>query len=149
MNPLAAMDVYTRPRTVTDLADCTFYHTQDIPGYGHVEGEWDLRSGIRSYLGEVDVAGKRVLELGSADGFISFYLEQQGAAVVSYDLSPDDRWDIVPFARLDHRAFARIFMAGMPKVNNAYWLCHRAHQSRARMVHGDIYSIPDDIGPFD
>ncbi|MBV9971725.1 MAG: hypothetical protein JO135_00155, partial [Candidatus Eremiobacteraeota bacterium] len=34
---------YAEPRTVTNLSDCYFYHTMEIPGYGLVEGQWDLR----------------------------------------------------------------------------------------------------------
>ena len=31
-------DIYATPRTVTELGDCHFYHTMDMPGYGCVEG---------------------------------------------------------------------------------------------------------------
>lgn len=58
----------------------------DIPGYGGVEGEWDLRKGVKEYLGNVDFKGKRVLEIGTASGFLCFYMEGQGAEVVAYDL---------------------------------------------------------------
>ena len=88
-----------KPRIVTDLDDCDFYHTMDIPGYGLVHGEWDLRNGIREYFGDADVSGKRVLEIGTASGFGCFYLESQGAEVVAQDLSSSLTWDIVPFAR--------------------------------------------------
>ena len=30
--------VYAEPRTVTDLEECYFYHSMEIPGYGLVEG---------------------------------------------------------------------------------------------------------------
>src|SRR5947208_16942976 len=43
-------DVYATPRVVTDLADCYFYHTTDIPGVGTVRGEWDLRPGSPNTL---------------------------------------------------------------------------------------------------
>src|SRR5262249_47083940 len=63
---------YASPRTVTDLADCYFYHTLELPGYGLVEGEWDLRAGAEAYLGGVDFRGRRVLEVGPASGFLCF-----------------------------------------------------------------------------
>ena len=37
--------VYAAPRTITSLTDCYFYHTTDVPGFGHIDGEWDLRGG--------------------------------------------------------------------------------------------------------
>jgi len=72
-------DVYAPPRTVTDLNDCYFYHTVDVPGVGRVTGEWDLRAGVREYLGSVPFAGKRVLEIGPASGFLSFFMEREGS----------------------------------------------------------------------
>jgi hypothetical protein len=79
-------NLWAVPRTITDLKDCDFYHTMDIPGVGLVKGEWDLRLGIRRYLGNVAFRDKRVLEIGTASGFVCFYIESQGAEVVAYDL---------------------------------------------------------------
>src|SRR5262245_36618662 len=77
---------YAVPRTVTDPADCYFYHTMEIPGHGLVEGEWDLRPGVEAYLGGIDFRGKRVLEVGTASGFLCFQMEARGAEVVAFDL---------------------------------------------------------------
>ena len=79
--------IYAIPRAVTSLQDCYFYHSMEIPGWGEVRGEWDLRGGEAAYLGNVDLKDKRVLELGAASGFLSFYMERQGADVVGYDPS--------------------------------------------------------------
>jgi hypothetical protein len=142
-------DLYAPPRTVTDPNDCYFYHTVDLPGYGLLEGEWDLRAGIRAYLGDVSFPGQRVLEIGTASGFVCFHMESQGAEVVAYDLSEEQSQDIVPFARYDHRKAAAAHKDHIRKINNAYWLGHRAHQSRARVVYGTVYAIPEAIGPVD
>ena len=80
----------------------------EIPGYGLVEGPWDLRGGVDDYLGNVDLNGKRVLEVGTASGFLCFTMEGRGADVVAYDLSDEQSWDVVPYAQYDrvvrHRA---------------------------------------------
>ena len=65
-------NIYAVPKHVTELAECHFYHTMHVPGHGVVEGEWDLRSGLHRYLGRVDLTGKRVLDLGTASGLVSF-----------------------------------------------------------------------------
>jgi len=142
-------DVYAPPRTVTDLNDCYFYHTMDVPGVGRVTGEWDLRAGVREYLGSVPFAGKRVLEIGPASGFLSFFMEREGAEVVGFDLSEAQAWDVVPFARADYAQFEAERRAHIRRLNNGYWLCHRAHGSRARMVYGSVYAIPAAIGAVD
>src|SRR5208337_1299521 len=65
--------IYAQSRVINDISDCYFYHTMDVPGYGHVEGEWDLRGKETQYLGGVALKGKRVLEIGTASGFLCFY----------------------------------------------------------------------------
>lgn len=154
----ALPDLYVEPREVTDLGECSFYHTMDIPGVGPVKGPWDLRPGVDAYLGRIDLAAKRVLELGTADGYLTFHMERQGAEVVSFDLSETDSWDVVPYARTRHGGgsapswvTAGDGAAGshMRRLNSAYWLAHRAFGSGARLVHGNIYSVPPELGPVD
>lgn len=142
-------EIYETPRTVTDLADCYFYHTIDIPGYGRVEGEWDLRAGIDAYLGGVDCRGKRVLEIGTASGFVCFHLERQGAELVAFDLAENQTWDVVPFARHDSRQQTAPIQSHLRKIHNAFWLGHGAFQSHSRKVHSTVYAIPEAIGPVD
>src|SRR5258708_29666952 len=36
---------FSSPRHVTNISDCYFYHVMDLPGYGEVGTEWDLRGG--------------------------------------------------------------------------------------------------------
>jgi len=146
---LSTTSVFAEARTVTDLNECFFYHTIDLPGYGLVEGEWDLRRGIRAYLGNVSFKGKRVLELGTANGFVCFHMEREGAQVVAYDLSDEQDWDVVPFAQYDQSDFLRQRRDHIKKLNNAFWLCHRALGSQSKMVYGDVYSIPREIGLVD
>src|SRR5438876_9395207 len=140
---------YAQPRLITDVRDCSFYHTIDIPGHGLVEGQWDLRAGVRRYLGDVPFVSKRVLDVGAASGFLTFYMESQGAEVVSYDLAPEHPWDIVPFAGVDVAGCLAERREIIRKLNNAYWLCHHAFGSRARMVHGTLYDVPAAIDAVD
>jgi hypothetical protein len=146
---MSSANIYATPRTVTDLAECWFYHTMDIPGYGVVQGHWDLRHSVDSYLGHVSFTGKRALDVGCASGFLSLHMERQGAEVVSYDLSENHPWDIVPFAKTDYRQLIEERKSGIRRLNNSYWLNHRVHQSKARVVYGTVYAIPSQIGPVD
>jgi SAM-dependent methyltransferase len=141
--------LYASPRTVTDPRECLFYHTMDVPGHGTVSGPWDLRSRLDPYLGGVAFAGKRVLDVGTANGCLSFHMEQRGAEVVSYDLSEAYSWDHVPYAGTDLIDIDAGTKGAIRKINNGYWFCHRAYRSKNRLVHGTVYTIPDRIGPVD
>jgi len=87
---------YATPRKIQSLSDCYFYHTIDLPGYGTVEGEFDFRDRPGEYLGDIGFENKRVFEVGSANGFFTFFMEREGAEVVGFDLAEEDSWDVVP-----------------------------------------------------
>jgi hypothetical protein len=141
--------LYAPPRAVKTLTDCYFYHSMDIPGYGEVTGEWDLRGDEYRYLGGVDLAGKRVLELGAASGFLTTYMERQGAEVVAYDLSENHSWDVVPFAGIDTEDLDKTRRAHLRKLNNGFWLNYEAQGLTAKLVHGTVYTVPEEIGEVD
>lgn len=121
----------------------------DIPGYGHVVGDWDLTKDTNSYLGNVPLAGKRILEVGPASGYLSFFMEQQGASVVSVDVDDDFEFDVVPFHDIDRVALSDGFVGAQKRVQNAYWLTHKAVNSRNRVHYGSGYRIPKELGEFD
>lgn len=142
-------DPYAPARVVTDVAGCRFYHAMEVPGHGVMPGDWDLRGRVDQYLGGVSLRGRRVLEVGTASGFLCFEMERRGADVVALDLDATLPVDIVPFAGDDQAAF-RAEMAGIVAGgNDAWWLCHRAFGSRARLVHAPADRVPAAIGPVD
>lgn len=147
---MSMKDVYASPREIADIKDCYFYHTIDLPVLGTVEGNWDLRNNIREYLGNVEFRDKRVLDVGCANGALSFYMERQGAEVISYDLDKNGDWDMVPFAKWkDYEHISLERKSIIDRLNNAYWFSHRLLKSQAKVVYGGVYAIPDAVGAVD
>jgi SAM-dependent methyltransferase len=140
---------WAEPRKITDIDECYFYHTMDIPGYGTVTGEWDLRGRESSYLGDMILTGKRVLEIGTASGHLCFYMERIGAEVVAYDISHRQQWDLIPYSGYDYTDQLRARREHIHRLNNGFWFAHSAFGSNAKMVYGTVYDIPEDIGLFD
>jgi SAM-dependent methyltransferase len=139
---------HPEPKSVS-LADCHFYHTMEIPGHGVVWGDWDIREGAHQYLGGLDFAGKRVLEVGPASGFLTFEIEKRGADVVCVELEDQPGWDFVPFppaimdpVYADRREIMR-------RLKNSFWFAHKAHRSNAKVHYGNVYDLPDALGRFD
>jgi SAM-dependent methyltransferase len=150
-NRKVSMDnaIWATPRNITNLEECDFYHTMDLPNHGVVTGAWDLRGREAAYLGNVDVAGKRVLEVGTASGHLCFAMEKMGASVVGFDLSDEQQWDVVPYHRAETKDYVVQRRNHIRRLNNSYWFAHRALGSSAKVVYGSVYEIPDDIGQFD
>ena len=140
---------YAAPIGVTGISECYYYHTMDVPGHGIVTGEWDLRRGVDDYLGHENVADKRVLEIGTASGFVCFEMERRGAEVVAYDLSAAQSWDVVPYAALNLSRELAQRREHILRLNKSWWFNHRALGSRAKVVYGSVYAIPPSIGPVD
>lgn len=132
-----------------NIEDCYFYHTMDIPNHGTVHGQWDMRGKESEYLGDVKFWGRSVLEIGTASGFLCFAMEKMGAKVTAYDLSNQYDWDIVPYYGYDYRQELADRRAHLQEINNGFWFAHNKLNSKAEMVYGTVYNIPENIGNFD
>ena len=139
-----------RPPASLTLEDCDFYHYVELADGRVVPGGWDLRGAEDVYLGHQSWAGKRVLELGPATGHLTFWMEAQGAEVVGFDLGPDVRPAVLRPEGPPAEHIQNQMLAAVQRVHNGWWYLHRERKSKARLVHGDIYDLPDDdLGRFD
>jgi SAM-dependent methyltransferase len=146
--------VFETPRFVDRLEDCFFYHALELPGYGLVPAHWDLRGRFEDYVGGVDLAGKSVLDVGAATGFLSFEAEKRGASrVVSFDMSDASQQSFLPFKDKlyyrDPERWSEQYGAEIEQWKNAYWLCHRLLNSKAEVYYGNVYDLPEQLGQFD
>ncbi len=146
--------LFAPPRFVERLEDCFFYHTMELPGLGVVRGQWDLRERFDDYVGGVSVAGKSVLDIGTATGFLSFESEKRNASrVVSFDLADARQQAFIPFKDKsyyrDYETFVANHTAEVERWKNAYWLCHRLLKSQAKVFYGDIFRLPLELGQFE
>lgn len=153
--PISTQDhLYAQGVSVESGGECFFYHVMDVPGAELVDtalegGKFDLRGAEDEYLGGVTFADRRVLEIGPASGFLTFYMESQGANVVAVELGPDADWDIVPHAQLDLAVIREERRHIMGQLRNGYWWAHGRMHSRAKVHYGDVYRLPDELGDFD
>ena len=144
---------FENPRYIDDPSICNFYHTIDLPGVGTVEGNWDLRGKFDEYIGGVEVSGRKVLDVGTATGFLTFEAERRGAEVVSFDIGSAAYQALLPFENSLFYTKHDVWVDERTKVfehwKNAYWYCHRLLGSKARVYYGDVYHLPVELGRFD
>jgi hypothetical protein len=141
--------VLASSRADLQISDCTFYHAVDLPNGKSVTGPWDLRGGESDYLGGVDVKGKRVLELGPSTGHLSYWMEKHGAEVVSFDVGYDAKLDVQPGPVDEMPELHTDHLKMIDGFQNSWWYLHRQYQSKVKMVYGNIYDLPGDMGTFD
>lgn len=145
---------YAAPiRVLHEKDDCFFYHSMEVPdvpaasGKRTIAGVWDLRGRFDEYVGGVEFAGRSVLDVGVATGFLSFEAERRGAAeVVGIDMPATDRPQYVPYARSTGQPEGEAIQR---QIRRGYWLCHSLHGSRAKIVYCNIHDIGDRIAGAD
>ncbi len=107
------------------LAQTGWYHSMELPGGRIIPGFLtleQLRERYDSFLLPPDLTGKRVLDVGTWDGWFAFEAERRGAEVVAVDLVEQENF---------HYA-------------------HRALNSKVHYVLADVYEIPRlGLGRFD
>ena len=141
------------PRNVSDLSDCAFYHSIDLPTYGSQAGVWDLRGRFDDYIASTPLAGRSLLDVGTASGFLTFEAEKRGAHVTSFDVRDASLLVQLPnkdalFVR-DYAAWLAQAETDVDRWKNAYWLCHHDLSSQARCFYGDVYELNPSVGAFD
>lgn len=132
---------------VIDIADCAFYHSIDVPGFGLQQGDWDLRANVDAYLSSTDFRGKRVLDVGTSDGYLSVELEKRGADVIALDLEDGVLFDKVP-GHVEQSAIDAM-LARRRRLANAFALVQRQCGATAKRVHGHAGNLPPEIGSID
>ena len=119
-----------------------WYHTLEL-GPGNVtHGIFDLRPYVGEYGLPDRLDGKRVLEVGTWDGFWAFEMERRGAEVVALDLDDERELDWPPRRR----------PATFPDVprGEGFRLAREILGSNVERVVRNVYDAsPGELGTFD
>jgi tRNA (mo5U34)-methyltransferase len=134
--------VSTTPTELLDRARRQgWYHTLELPGYT-TTGIFDLRGSVRHYGLPGSLAGMRVLDVGTWDGFWAFELERRGATeVIAIDLDDERDLDWPPRRRNPNPELVR---------GSGFALARELLDSKVERVVCSIYdATPEDLGTFD
>ena len=117
-----------------------WYHTLELPGHT-TSGIFDMRQYVPMYGLPASLEGKRVLEIGTWDGFWAFELERRGAAeVVAIDLDDERELDWPPRRRTPTDAVR----------GDGFRMAKELLGSKVERVVRSVYdAVPEDLGTFD
>ena len=125
-----------------------WYHSIEVAPGVVTPGMFDLRP-ILEKLPWPDVTGKRVLDVGTSDGFLAFELERRGAAeVVAVDIPGHEQWDF----ELENRDSGLQYLQHVagPATSIGFRVAHELRGSSVRLQHISVYDLsPDAVGEFD
>ena len=134
-----------QPWPMPDKSDCIFYHTMEFADEPVIPGGWDIRGHFAGYIGGYDIAGKTLLDVGTASGFLSFEAEKAGATVTSLEARSGEDFTQVPHVNSgylsDRSAFVSETDEILRKLKNSYWYGWHKTSSRAEVVYAPINSV--------
>lgn len=112
-----------------------FYHSFDFPDGESVQGTWDIRGRFDEYIGGYPIAGKTLIDVGTASGFLAFSAERAGATVTTFEAGDATCWDRIPFRRtLDLAQMSR----DLGNQVDCFWYAHSKFGSKAEALYGTI-----------
>lgn len=125
-----------------------WYHVLELAPGVLTPGWFDLRP-IVERMPWPDVRGKRCLDVGPYDGFLSFELERRGAAeVIAADVGDADEWDWPLRLQRSGPAAAREWSGG--KTGRGFEIARELLGSKAQRIELSVYELsPESVGTFD
>jgi tRNA (mo5U34)-methyltransferase len=125
-----------------------WYHTMELAPGVVTPGWFDLRP-IIERMPWPDVRGKRCLDVGPWDGFLSFELERRGASeVIATDISSPADWDWPALRRA--RGPVELEMLAGPSPGAGFEVARRLLGSSVERVECSVYELsPERLGSFD
>jgi SAM-dependent methyltransferase len=131
-----------------EIASTLWYHTIELAPGVVTPGWFDLRP-IVQQMPWPDVKGKRCLDVGTYDGFLSFEMERRGAAeVIAIDIDDHSKWDWPP----DVRATGGENLAKLagPEKGRGFRIAKKALGSNVELRAISVYDLtPELMGMFD
>jgi hypothetical protein len=123
---------------------CEFYHSMDFPNGQSVTGPWDIRGRFAPYIGNYPIAGKDILDVGSASGFLAFSAEMAKAkSVTATDFSHVSELTLLPFQGPSYYSGGRVAWEQETEksyrpIKNAFWYAWYQYQSRVEMIYAPL-----------
>jgi hypothetical protein len=134
------------PWQMPNVTECQFYHCMDFPDGETVTGPWDIRGQFEQYIGNYPIAGKSVLDAGTASGFLAFSAEHAKATVTTLELKSVAELSLLPFQRHtyfqgDRAAWEDAVDADWKNIKNSFWYAWHKYKSSVEMIYVPLREV--------
>lgn len=119
-----------------------WYHTFEFDSGSKVTGWWDVAATADAHDFPTDLSGLKVLDIGPASGWYSFYFEQLGADVTAVDVRGPSDWD--NFGEYEYRDVSEREVLEM-RQNSPLLHMARLLDSKVNLVHARVYEICPEL----
>ena len=134
------------PRHIPSTENCAFYHSMDFDDGSGVTGAWDIRGKFAQYIGNYPIAGKTLLDVGTASGFLAFESEKAGAKVTALEGLSVAEYCQLHFAGMlyheDRDAFNRQNEVWFETLKNGFWYSWYKSHSKSEVIYAPLSALP-------
>jgi tRNA (mo5U34)-methyltransferase len=132
-----------------EVREVAWYHTMRLPRGIVTPGNFNTLEELEKVPLPSSLAGRRCLDVGTADGFWAFEMERRGAEeVVAVDVHDPQRMDWPGVEKTD--AEMRSIMGPELNRHRGFQVAHRALESSVRWEELSVYELdPGSVGTFD
>ena len=110
------------------------------------EGAWDITGSFDQYIGNYPIAGKSVLDVGTAGGFLAFEAERAGASVTALDALSASEFYRLHFSdsvyHLDRATDVSQTEDWLRKLRAGFWYSWNRYGSNVEMVYAPLSRLP-------
>lgn len=144
----------SKQETLEACDGINFYHHFDFDNGAIINGDWDISPDIADYGFPKSLEGYRVLDIGPASGWFSFYFEHLGADVTVVETRGYQDFDVYGTWTYNDPARVKtkpdmtlsngegIFLG---PVSDSFWAAHRVIGSSVRFVNGRAYEVSPEL----
>jgi hypothetical protein len=129
-----------------NLDQCSFYHSMDFLDGTSVDGAWDIRGRFAQYIGHYPIAGKTLLDVGTASGYLAFAAEEAGATVTALEGLSASEYCQLHFSgglfHEDRAAFDIKTDVWFDTMKRSFWYGWHKNRSAAEMVYAPMTALP-------
>jgi hypothetical protein len=149
---VAAQIKYEEPWRVEPGAGRYWYHTMKFPDGEIIKGHTTIKD-FNEYIGGYELKGKKVLDVGTASGYLAFNAEQAGAIVTGLDAASMEEFRFFPFPGSQHfddvQEFRRAWTEhNLIPIKTAWWHSWHKFNSKAKCTYtplSELYEWPEKM----
>lgn len=145
---------FQQPILCPSKENCYFYHSITYPDGDVVNGTWDIRGNFSGYIGYYPIRGKKILDIGTASGFLAFSAEAAGGIVTALEAASPEEFKRLPVADTKYFDNRQGWQKTVDRdhlipLKNSWWYGWYKFDSKSKLTYAPIEELYDWGDRFD